>query len=135
MVCSCRTLPLHTLRPQAAVASQVVLHTLLLLLLVLQSLLLLLRLHLVLVCPCSLSPSPRPLLLHLIMQRLQCEDSTVPGLCVAFLAKLPCALSRRQLSVSRCAQQLQSQFVAVPLRGGTNTFMQNHAAEKSCLSI
>lgn len=126
MVCSCRPLPLHTLCPQAAVTSQVVLHTVLPLLLVLQSLLLLLRLHLVLICPCLLSPSP--LLLHLIMQRLQCEDSTVPGLCVAFLTKVTCALSRRQLGVSRCAQQLQFQFVAVPLRGGTNTPMQ-----ESCL--
>ncbi len=128
VVCSCRPLPLHTLRPQAAVTSQVVLHTFLPLLLVLQSLLLLLRLHLVLICPCSLSPSPRPLLLHLAMQRLQFQDSTVPRLCVAFLTKLPCALSRRQLSVSRCAQQLQFQFIAAPLRGGTNTSMQ-----ESCL--
>ena len=49
-----------------------------------------------------------------------------PLCCV--LTKVTCALSRRQLGVSRCAQQLQFQFVAVPLRGGTNTPMQ-----ESCL--
>jgi len=90
----------------------------------------LLRLHLVLICPCLLSPSPHPLLLHLAMQRLQCEDSTAPGLFVTFLAKVPCALSRRQLSVSKCAQQLQLQFVAVSLRGAIDTFMQESCCQR-----